>query len=117
MKKIVCAGMFALLIHSPVTGQEHQHDQTKLEKEAPAQKETVPAKTDGMKCCESMEKTGEMKDNMPKKTEMKAKMEKMKAMKEKMTEKMKAKSMEGAKTKDTKSEDKNSTPNKEEHQH
>ena len=33
-----------------------------------------PAKVDGMKCCEGMEKTGEMKAGMPMKSEMKADM-------------------------------------------
>lgn len=74
-------------------GQEHKHEGYTEELKAPAKNTAEPAKSGSMKCCEEMEKMGEMKADMPMKSELKAKMEKMqsmKGMKEKMAEKMKA---------------------------
>lgn len=59
--------------------------ESKEEKPAPAKKAEAPAKADAMKCCEGMEKMGEMKSGMPMKAEMKAKMIEM--MKSKAAEK------------------------------
>lgn len=89
--------------------QEHKHEERKEESKTPATKTTEASKGDGMKCCEGMEKMGEMKGDM------KAKMEKMKAMKEKIAEKMKG--MEGMKMKDMKNDAKSGEPNKDAHQH
>jgi len=78
--------LLALFTYAPVVAQERQHDQHQAQKEAAA---AIPATT---KCCESMDKMGEMKGVMPMKGEMtgemKSKMEKMKEMKEKMAENM-----------------------------
>jgi len=78
-------------------GQEQKHEGYTEELKASAKNTAEPAKSSFMKCCEEMEKRGEMKVGMPMnsdaKSEMKPKMEKMqsmKGMKEKMAEKMKA---------------------------
>jgi len=79
--------------------------ETKEEKPAPAKKAEAPAKADAMKCCEGMEKMGEMKG------EVKAKMEKMK---EKMADKMAEKN---TKVQTKESKDEKSQPAKDAHQH
>ena len=118
MKKVFIGfGMLAFLAYVPVFGQDHQHDQQQAQKETPAQKKPGLTTSDSMKCCEGMEKMGEMKEGMPMKGDMKAKMEKMKEMKEKMSERMKEKGMEGMKMKDMKNDAKPSEPNKDAHQH
>lgn len=72
----------------------------------PKEEKLAPAKkADAMKCCEGMEKMGEMKG------EMKAKMEKMK---EKMAEKMNEKT---SKTQTKESKDEKSQAAKDAHQH
>ena len=80
----------------------------------PVQKKTDAVKAEGMKCCEGMEKMGEMKAGMPMKSEMKAKMETMKAMQEKMAEKI---SDKGVKTQTQESKDEKSQSTKDAHQH
>ena len=73
-------------------GQEHNHEAARVQKEFSDTKDRATPQTQTMKCCEGMEKMGEMKSDMPMKgemtEEMKAKMAKMKAMKEKMAERM-----------------------------
>lgn len=80
MKKL----LIALLIGLPWSGvfaQDHKHEEPKAEKNAPAKTAAEPAKTGAMKCCEGMDKMGEMKAGMPMKMEMKDAMKaKMKAM-------------------------------------
>lgn len=68
--------------------QQHKHEEA-VDEKTPTDKSTkTPAKTEPMKCCEGMEKMGDIKGGGPTKAEMKAKMEKMKAeMKQKMAEK------------------------------
>ena len=90
--------LFAVMILSgalagaEVVAQEHQHAEHKEKSVAPAQEGSDAVKGNSMKCCESMEKMGEMKHGMPMKGEMtgeiNAKMAKMREMKEKMAEKM-----------------------------
>lgn len=104
--------MAAMLVQAQV--QEHKHEQQDLsDKKAP-----TSTKTESMKCCESMDKMGEMKAGMPMKSEMtgemKAKMDLMKEMKEKMAEKMGEKGMK-MQTQESKVE-KNPT-SKDAHQH
>ena len=112
--------LFAVMIVSgalagaEARAQEHKHAEQKQGSKTPVQKETDAAIADGMKCCEGMEKMGEMKTGMPMKSEMKAKMEKMKAMKEKMAEKMSDKSV---KTQTQESKDEKSQSTKDAHQH
>jgi len=65
-----------------VRAQEHKHEEGKEQKLTPTNKTGESAKADTMKCCEGMDKMGEMK------RDMKAKKEKMKEMKQKMSEKM-----------------------------
>jgi hypothetical protein len=86
---LVLGGVLGL---SPAFAQESKHEEHKDAKPEPAKK-AAPAKTDAMKCCEGMDKTGGTKDAM------KAKMEKMPAMKEKMAEKMKAKQVKNGEKK------------------
>jgi len=93
MNKIFIAVVISLL--GVITGVFAQ--EPKAEQVVPANKAEGAAKDGGMKCCEGMEKMGEIKAGMPMnsdmKSEMKAKMEQMdslKGMKEKMAEKMKA---------------------------
>jgi len=107
MKKIILAlFVCATLTGARVFAQEPKHEEHKEEKKA-------QGKTDGMKCCEGMEKKGEKKEGTE--GDMKAKIEKMKAMKEKMAEKMK--DIEETKMKATKGDAKPSEPSKDEHQH
>ncbi len=90
--------LFAVMIASgalagaEASAQEHKHAEQKEESKMPVQKKTDAVRAEGMKCCEGMEKTGEMKAGMPMKSEMKAdmkaKMEKIKEMKDKMAEKL-----------------------------
>ena len=104
--------LLALFAYAPAVAQERQHDQQQAQKEAASAK---PATT---KCCEGMDKMGEMKAGMPMKGEMKsdmkAKMETMKEMKEKMAEKMGEKGMK-MQTPESKVEKNQST--KDAHQH
>jgi hypothetical protein len=89
-----------LLGLSWASGQEHQQGDNK-EGQAPVKKDAGPA----MKCCESMDKSAEMKSNM------KAKMEKMKSMKEKMADKkMKAGGAEAIKSKNEQDREKKVEP-------
>ena len=98
MKKLMIGlAMFAVvnMAAMPVQAQvqEHKHEQRDLsDKKAPAS-----TKTESMKCCESINKIGEMKAGMAMKSEMtgemKAKMDSLKEMKEKITEKMGEKGM------------------------
>jgi hypothetical protein len=110
--------LLALLAHMPAFAQEGQHDQHQAQQETPVHKDSAPSKTGSTKCCEGMEKKGEMKAGMPMKSEMtgemKAKMDSMKVMKEKMAEKMSEKGMK-LQTKESKVE-KNPT-SKDAHQH
>lgn len=73
-------------------GQEHNHEAPRVQKEFSDTKDGAAPQAQGMKCCEGMEKMGDMKAGMPMKGEMtgdmKAKMEKMKTMENKMAEKM-----------------------------
>ncbi len=87
MKNLSMAVLLSLVWTSgTAVAQEHKHEAPKAAPKAPATKADVPAKSDAMKCCEGMEKMGEMKGDMPMKSgmtpEMKAKM--MEKMKEKM---------------------------------
>ncbi len=116
--------LFAVMIVSgalagaEASAQEHKHAEQKEESKMPVQKKTDAVKAEGMKCCEGMEKMGEMKAGMPMKSEMKgdmkAKMETMKAMQEKMAEKM---SDKGVKTQTQESKDEKSQSTKDAHQH
>jgi predicted DsbA family dithiol-disulfide isomerase len=96
--------LLALFAHMPAFAQEGQHDQHQAQQETPVHKDSAPSKTGSTKCCEGMEKKGEMK----------AKMDSMKEMKEKMAEKMGEKGMK-LQTKESKVE-KNPT-SKDAHQH
>jgi len=96
--------LLALFAHMPAFAQEGQHDQHQAQQETPVHKDSAPSKTGSTKCCEGMEKKGEMK----------AKMDSMKVMKEKMAEKMGEKGMK-LQTKESKVE-KNPT-SKDVHQH
>jgi len=104
--------LLALFAYTPAVAQERQHDQHQAPKEAASAK---PATT---KCCEGMDKMGEMKHGMPMKGEMtgdmKAKMDSMKAMKEKMAEKM---GERGAKMQTPESKDEKNQSTKDAHQH
>ncbi len=102
------------LAGADASAQEHKHAEQKEESKLPVQKKTDAVKAEGMKCCEGMEKLGEMKAGMPMKSEMKAKMETMKAMQEKMAEKM---SDKGVKTQTQESKDEKSQSTKDAHQH
>lgn len=68
-----------------VKAQEQKHEEHQAGKTVPNKNAAEPVKADGMKCCEGMEKIGEMKAGLPMKGEMKAKM--MEKMKEKMADK------------------------------
>ena len=119
MKKLsIAVGMSFFWLSIGAVAQEHKHGEHKEEQKAPLKKTTEPAKSDGMKCCEGMEKMSEMKAGMPMKSEMKgdmkAKMEQMKAMQEKIDEKM---SDKGVKTQTQESKDEKSQPMKDAHQH
>ena len=116
-KLLVMLILAGVLTGGDVIAQEHKQEEHKEESQAPAKKATEPSKPDAMKCCEGMEKMGDIKQGMPMKGDMKAKMEKMKEMKEKMVEKMKEKRMEGMKMEDTKGGAKPSEPSQNEHQH
>jgi hypothetical protein len=99
MKTLFALMILVVALAGPgAIAQEHKHDEQKGENKAPTQKGTDAEKADSKKCCEGMEKTGEIKEGTPTKGDMKAKTEKMKEMKEKMTEK--GKGMEGMKMKD-----------------
>ena len=91
--------------------QEHKHEEHKEEQKAPTKKAAEPVKSDSMKCCEGMEKMGDMKSGMPMKGDMKAKMD---TMKEKMAEKMAEKH---TKTQSKESKDDKRQPAKDAHQH
>ena len=80
MKKLIlglttCGVLSFAAVITQAQVQEHKHEQP----EAPAKKDPAAAKTDSAKCCESMEKIGEMKQGAPMKGDMKAKMDSMKA--------------------------------------
>jgi hypothetical protein len=110
MNRLFKALVFSIIFSGTAAiAQEHKHEEQKSEVKAPG------AKAESKKCCEGMDKTGEMKHDMPMKGDMKAKMEKMKEMKEKMAEKMKG--MEGMKMKAAKDGAKTTEANKDEHQH
>ena len=91
MKKLFAVMILSgALAGAEARAQEHKHAEQKEESKTPVQKETDPAQADAMKCCEGMEKMGEMKAGMPMKSEMKGDMKaKMEKMKEKMAEKVK----------------------------
>lgn len=92
----------------------HNHEQQAIEKTPPEKNTKAPAKTEPMKCCEGMEKMGDIKEGGPTKADMKAKMEKMKAeMKQKMAEKHPSPSSDSKAEKQTTPAE---TP-KSEHQH
>ena len=105
MRKLFVGLVISLVSLATTTFAQEQ----KEEKAAPAKEAAAPAKAEGMKCCEGMEKMGEMKAGMPMKGEMKTKME---AMKQKMAEKMAEKEPQ---TKASKGEETQST--KDAHQH
>jgi hypothetical protein len=103
MKKLFAVMILSgALAGAEAIAQEHKHEEQKEERKAPVQKGTDAAKADSMRCCEGMDKMGEMKQGMPMKGDMKAKMEKMKGM-------------EGMKMKDMKNAEKPSEPNKDQH--
>jgi hypothetical protein len=104
---LVLGGILSI---SSVFAQEPKHDEHKEAKPEPTKKAS-PGKADAMKCCEGMDKMGEMKDDK------KAKTEKMRAMKEKMAEKMKAKKAEITKTKELKSDEVEKEATKDAHDH
>ena len=81
----LCGALTGSVMFAEVKAQALKHEEHKDEKAPPAKNAAEPEKTDGMKCCEGMEKMGEMKAGMPMKSEMKAKM--MEKMKEKMADK------------------------------
>jgi hypothetical protein len=123
MKKLFAVMIVsAALAGAEARAQEHQHSEQKEESKMPVQKKTDAVKAEGMKCCEGMEKMGEIKAGMPIKSEMKsemkgdmkAKMETMKAMQEKIAEKITDK---GVKTQTQESKDEKSQPTKDGHQH
>jgi hypothetical protein len=119
MKKLFAVMIVsAALAGAEARAQEHQHAEQKEESVTPVQKKTEPAKAEGMKCCEGMEKMGDMKAGMPMKSgmtgDMKAKMEKMKHMQEKIAEKITDK---GVKTQTQESKDEKSQSTKDGHQH
>ncbi|HEV8719691.1 MAG TPA: hypothetical protein VGW77_03520 [Candidatus Binatia bacterium] len=118
MKKLLVMLILAgVLAGADVIAQEHKQEEHKEESQAPAKKATEPSKPDALKCCEGMDKMGDMKQGTPMKGDMKTKMEKMQEMKEKMAEKMKEKSVEDMNMKDTKGGAKPSEPSQDEHQH
>ena len=89
MKKLYIAIVLSFVWMSiGAVAQEHKHDEHKEEKPAPVNKAAEPAKSDLMKCCEGMEKMGEIKAGMPIKDDV------TKEMKAKMMEKMKMKTAE-----------------------
>lgn len=94
-------------------GHNHEHQATE---KTPVEKSTkAPAKSEPMKCCEGMEKMGDIKDGGPKQSEMKEKMAKMKAeMKQNMAEKPQGSAAAGE-TQEKKSD--GPEPGKSQHQH
>jgi len=107
--------LLALFAYAPAVAQERQHDQQQAQKEAASAK---PATT---KCCEGMDKMGEMTGVMPMKGEMtgdmKSKMEMMKEMKTKIAEKMKEKGMERLNSKGSEPTVEKNQSTKDAHQH
>jgi hypothetical protein len=90
MKKLYVAIVLSLVWMSIGAVVQEYKLETPKEDDAAATKPTgQPVKSDAMKCCEGMEKMGELKADMPMKSgmtpEMKATM--METMKEKMTDK------------------------------
>lgn len=84
MKKLYIAVVISVVLKTTgAIGQELKHEGYTEELKAPAKNTAEPAKSGSMKCCEEMEKMGEMKAKIEK-------MQSMKDMKEKMAEKMKA---------------------------
>ena len=126
MKKLFAVMIVsAALAGAAARAQEHKHAEQQEESKMPVQKKADAVKAEGMKCCEGMEKMGEMKAGMPRKSEMasemkgdmKAKMEKMqemKAMQEKIADKI---SDKGVKTQPQESKEEKSPSTKDAHQH
>lgn len=87
----LCGALTGSVMLAEVKAQEQKHEEHQAGKTVTNKNAAEPVKAEGMKCCEGMEKMGEMKAGMPMKSEMKgdmkAKMEKMKEMKEKMADK------------------------------
>jgi malate synthase len=81
----LCGALTGSVMLAEVKAQEQKHEEHQAGKTVSNKNAAEPAKADGMKCCEGMEKMGEMKAGMPMKSEMKAKM--MEKMKEKMADK------------------------------
>ena len=88
----LCGALIGSVMLAEVKAQEQKHEEHQAGKTVSNKNAAEPAKADGMKCCEGMEKMDEKKAGMPMKIEMKgdmkAKMEKIKEMKEKMAEKI-----------------------------
>jgi len=116
--------LFAVMIVSgalagaEASAQEHKHVEQKEESKMPVEKKTDAVNAEVMKCCEGMEKMGEMKAGMPMKSEMKgdmkAKMETMKATQKKLGEKM---SDKGVKTQTQESKDEKIQSTQDAHHH
>ena len=119
--------LFAVMIVSgalagaEASAQDHKHAEQKEESKMPVEKKTDAVNAEVMKCCEGMEKMGEMKPGMPMKSEMKgdmkAKMEKMKEMKtmqEKIADKI---SDKGVQTQTQESKDEKIQSTQDAHQH
>jgi hypothetical protein len=83
----LCGTLTGPAMLGDLIAQERKHEEQKEEKTASDKNATEPVKAESMKCCEGMDKMGEMK------SDMKAKMAKMKEMKQKMAEKMGEKGM------------------------
>lgn len=111
MKKLFIAMIIGLVgVATEAIAQEQ-----KVEKVAPAKEAAAPANGDGMKCCEGMEKMGEIKAGMSTKGEMPGDMKvKMEKMKEMMAEKMGEK---GVKTQTNTTKVEENQPAKDTHQH
>ena len=112
--------LFAVMIVSgalagaEASAQEHKHAEQKEESKMPVEKKTDAVNAKVMKCCEGMDKMGEMKASMPMKSEMKAKMKTMKATQKKLGEKM---SDKGVQTQTQESKDEKIQSTQDAHQH
>ncbi|MGZ8427535.1 MAG: hypothetical protein ACXWYD_21525 [Candidatus Binatia bacterium] len=114
----LCGALTGSVMLAEVKAQEQKHEEHQAGKTVSNKNAAEPVKAEAMKCCEGMEKMGDMKAGMPMKSEMKgdmkAKMETMKAMQEKIAEKMSDKAV---KTQTQESKDEKSQSTKDAHQH
>ena len=117
MKKLIIIALLSVAwVSTGALAQEHEHETGKPEEAAGAKKAAEPAKSEKMKCCEGMEKMGEMKAGMPMKKSMTPE------MKTKMTERMQKKTADKAEEKKSsdlpsRGEAEKAQPNPDAHQH